>query len=247
MVDTTESVGSGIARTGSYELPVTEALWRLSEPSDTALDVGANIGYFTALLGARCRSVRAFEPHPVLHERVAANAARWHKDIQLDRRALSDRAGTAQLSNPANFAQNRGTASLRAMRGAVGVIDVQTTTLDDIIDGARIGVMKIDVEGHEASVLAGGEQSLSEGLIRDIVFEEHEPLPTPVSRALDAHGFTIFGLTERVAGITLTKPSATAAPRWHAPTYLATTDPDRARALFRRRGWHSLRRSARRR
>ena len=100
---------------------------------------------------------------------------------------------------------------------------------------------------QELAMLRESEQSLRKGLIRDIVFEEHEPLPTAVSGTLEAQGFTLFGLTERLAGIALTEPMTTDAPRWHAPTYLATTDPARAQALFRGRGWHSLRRSARRR
>src|SRR5213082_545411 len=43
-------VGAGIARMGVHELSVSEAIWRLAEADDLALDVGANVGYFTGLL-----------------------------------------------------------------------------------------------------------------------------------------------------------------------------------------------------
>ena len=74
-VDTGESVGSGIARLGVHEAAVTEAMWRLADPTDLALDVGANIGYFTSLLASRVDRVVAFEAHPLLAERQKFNLA----------------------------------------------------------------------------------------------------------------------------------------------------------------------------
>lgn len=71
-VDRRDLIGSGIARTSSYELPVSEAMWRVAAQSRLAVDVGANVGYFTALLSARARDVIAFEPHPAIAERLAA-------------------------------------------------------------------------------------------------------------------------------------------------------------------------------
>ncbi len=39
-----EDIGRAIATQGVYDLPVTEALLRLTDPGETALDIGANIG-----------------------------------------------------------------------------------------------------------------------------------------------------------------------------------------------------------
>ena len=56
-------------RFGIYDLTVTEALWRLADPGETAIDIGANAGYMTSVLIARVSpkeggQVYAFEPHP---------------------------------------------------------------------------------------------------------------------------------------------------------------------------------------
>ena len=45
IVDPNEAIGSNIASRGVYETAVTEALWRLTDPADLAVDIGANFGY----------------------------------------------------------------------------------------------------------------------------------------------------------------------------------------------------------
>ena len=244
-VSTSGPLGAGIARKGVHELPVTEVAWRLADPGDLALDVGANIGYFTLLLAARCREVRSFEPHPALRRRLAANVEQLGeaaRKVTIDARAVSDRSGTATLSIPAEFAANPTVASLVKRDDEVAVEEVATVRLDEALGMASVGVMKIDVEGHEAAAFAGASRALAEGRIRDVLFEEHETLPTAASELLTRSGYTIFGLRQRLTGVALVPPSAIGArPRWDAPTYLATREPDRAADRLRRRGWHSLR------
>jgi hypothetical protein len=115
--------------------------------------------------------------------------------------------------------------------------------LDDRLpDGNRAGLVKIDVEGHELSVLRGARRALAQRRIRDVVFEENETLPTPVTRLLESAGYTIFGLDQRFFGPRLVSPDAPRArPLWEAPTFLATLDPERAQNRMRRRGWTVLR------
>jgi protein-L-isoaspartate O-methyltransferase len=72
-----DSLGRGIARMGVHELAVSEVIWRLSEGDDLALDVGANIGYFTGLLAQRVGEVIALEPNPLLWPILTQNVARW--------------------------------------------------------------------------------------------------------------------------------------------------------------------------
>jgi hypothetical protein len=60
--------GRLLATLGVIDLVVTEALWQLTEPGELVVDVGANIGYMTAVLTARICSqlggyVWAFEAH----------------------------------------------------------------------------------------------------------------------------------------------------------------------------------------
>jgi FkbM family methyltransferase len=234
-VDPRESVGSGIARTGVHELAVTEAIWRLAGADDLALDVGANIGYFTMLLAARCRDVWAFEPYPGVGERLARNVA-GRPNVTVYDVAVSDREGTANLGLPADFDTNAGTAALTTGDG----LEVRTVTIDETLDGEAAGIMKIDIEGHELPALRGAQEALRERRIRDLIFEDHDPWPTPVTELLEKYGYKLYGLREQFRTTDLCSP-AEARTAWAAPTFLATVAPARAEALMRPTGWQSLR------
>lgn len=236
-VDADESVGSGIARTGVHELRVSEVIWRLTGNTDVALDVGANVGYFTSLLANRASRVIALEPHPVVGERLEANVARWSGEIDVIPQAASDTAGSATLGEPDWFDENSGIASL-GVEGA-RAFEVQTVRLDSVIGAATIGICKVDVEGHELKAFEGMASALTEGRVRDILFEEHEPLPTPVTSYLGERGYRLFTLAQRFNRVVLGPPE-TDLDTMDAPTYLATRDPARALGQVGG-GWQCLR------
>lgn len=248
LVSPRDQMGSSIIRTGVLELPVTEAMWRLTRPDDLAFDVGANIGYFTALLARRAAAVVALEPHPRLAGRLWTSVVVWRRGIWsveasrvgLVEKAASDGDGVATLNIPPDFEANEGQASLGAVAGAATSIAVETVKLDTLIGDRHIGVLKIDIEGHELPAFRGAERALTDRRIRDVFFEELAPLPTPASEFLTERGYEIFGLREQVRGPQLVTPDQVAT-RWHAPTYVATASPDRARRLLGSRGWRSLR------
>jgi FkbM family methyltransferase len=217
-------------------------MWRLADPGDVAADIGANIGYFTSLLAVRCRRVVAFEPHPLVRRRLAANVARWgaaSDRVRIDERAVSRAAGRARLTEPPDFLARQGSATLRTAEAQQG-LEVSTASLDQGIADEHVSVLKIDVEGHELAVLEGAQTVLSR--VREVFFEEHEALPTPTTRLLEASGFALFGLVQHLRGVRLTTAwDPRSRPAWDAPTYLATRDPDRALRRMRKHGWCSLR------
>ncbi len=53
-------------------------------------------------------------------------------------------------------------------------IEVATTTLDAVLGqyNEPVGVLKIDIEGHERSVFSASQKSLLAGKVRDIIFED---------------------------------------------------------------------------
>src|SRR4051812_44226471 len=60
------NIGQQLAVLGVFDLMVTGALWRLADPGETALDVGANIGYMSAVRArgvGRGGRVIGYEPH----------------------------------------------------------------------------------------------------------------------------------------------------------------------------------------
>lgn len=258
-----DSLGLAVARTGVYDLPVAETLARLTEEGETAVDAGANVGLMTNLLahavGARGRVV-SFEPHPLVFATLARNAARLRDVDRLDvvelrQAGVSQARGTLPLRiDPQTFSYNKGTASLQAPApgsppgSAAGEsVEVATVRLDEELAGP-IGVMKLDVEMHELQALRGASALLARGAVRDIVFEEHEPPPTPVTELLQASGYTILGVRQGVLRPLVSAPlDAYRRQLWDPPALLATRDPDRARERLRPLGWRSLRRGLARR
>jgi FkbM family methyltransferase len=250
-----DSLGRAVARTGVYDLVVAETLARLCDAGETAIDAGANVGLMSNLLahaaGPRGRVV-SFEPHPLILQTLSRNIVLWAADhalapVELRRAAVSASRGTLPLTiDPKTFAYNKGTASLQAASPGEAS-DVETVRLDDELSGP-IGVIKLDVEMHELQALEGARSLLDRKLIRDIVFEEHEAPPTPVTELLRSHGYTILGVRQALTGPIVSAPSdAYRRQLWDPPALLATSDPGRAEARLRRRGWLCLGRRLRRR
>ncbi len=138
-------------------------------PGGTFVDIGANIGAMTvyALLSGHFATALAVEPDPtnfaLLQKNIAHNGL--EDRVQLINCALSDTSGQAKLfrdkhnlgahSLEENFAKSPGTA-LDVDVVSFDALLTQTTTSAD-----TIGLIKIDVEGHERAVLRGMANALS--------------------------------------------------------------------------------------
>lgn len=248
-VSPAETIGRGLWRSGVHELAVSEVLWRLVDPGEVVVDVGANTGYFSALMGCRVGRdglVMAFEPHPAMRERLQGNIVRWQPCVTVGKIevypvALSDVRGHAMLCLPARFEENTGTAYLGG-DGAEG-IPVETCRLEEFFpEGMSLpSVVKVDVEGHEASVLSGAGMLLAGAGVRDVVFEEHRAYPAESARLLESRGYEVFRIERGLWGPRLSDPrSAHDETGWEAPNFLATRDPVRARGRLGMRGWACL-------
>jgi FkbM family methyltransferase len=141
----------------------------------TVLDVGANVGLYTALamhLAGANGTVVAIEPHAesrrFLELTIQANAA-TKTPVHVFDCAASDREGTAELFvNPHNKADNRlyrSEATPHAQSASV-----RLRTIDAIVDGlglSAIDILKIDVQGSELSAITGAAKTIrnSPGMI----------------------------------------------------------------------------------
>src|SRR6202011_457897 len=68
-IDINETIGNSIYSTRIYDLALSETLWRLIEPGNFVLDIGANIGFTTSLCSYKAGvtgKVWAFEPNPLI-------------------------------------------------------------------------------------------------------------------------------------------------------------------------------------
>jgi FkbM family methyltransferase len=151
-------------------LPVREKLAMLVPPSlfypvpcgGTAVDVGANRGFFSYALAAIADRVIAFEPNPDY-----AFFVRWMSRgrAEVHQRALSDSSGRGTLYVPISdngmvhhFAGNlrRAHSQFRNMQ----TFDVEMRALDEFgLMGVRF--IKADVEGSEREVLDGARATIA--------------------------------------------------------------------------------------
>jgi FkbM family methyltransferase len=249
----TDAISSSIARTGVYDLCVSETLVRLIDPGDLVLDVGANIGYMTNLCALRAGprgNVVSFEPHPDLCRELRTNVSLLNEhpgtaSVRVCEVALSSSRGSGVLSMGSEFAVNRGSARLASGGDplAQSSLEVEVETLDELFPkGTRIGLLKVDVEGQELEVLCGGEGLVRRREIRDIVFEDHRDPPTPVTEHLEGHGYSVLSIGQRLLGPAAHPVDARPAPApWAARSYLATLEYPRALARLSPRGWRALR------
>ena len=256
-VDTRESIGCGIACCGLIDISVIEAIFRLTDPSDIFLDVGANIGLMSsAALAAGARKIIAFEPNPEVFAQLSENISLWVATrpqvsgrVSALQRAVSDKNATASLRIPRRgYQTNHGLASLEAIGDEAGftTAEVPTTTLAQVAEecGAPIGVLKIDIEGHELTAFAGSRELLREGHVRDILFENHEGAHSKLHLLFAEMGYTTFGLNQTLFAPKLldTKVSQGCFYPRETTNFLATRDPARARRRFSGRGFKCLQR-----
>lgn len=134
----------------------SEALWGVLvdslAPGATVLDVGAYHGSYSQVVLDRRTDLKvvAFEPNP--KEYAVMTTALGATDVVLSPKAVAAESGTARFSLA-------GEASHLDVNGDSehDSVEVEVTALDDMIDDdAEVGLVKIDVEGHEPGVLVGG-------------------------------------------------------------------------------------------
>jgi FkbM family methyltransferase len=244
-----ELISNSIRRKGMYDVATAEAVYRLLDPKGQAIDAGAHVGLMSVIMALRVGvkgKVQSFEPHPAVYAVLRANAARLNEAlgnnvIETRNLALSDEARLAPLFLPEDWAGNTGVARLDApLNSAPSPQVVDCQTLDDAGISEAPELMKLDVEGHELSVLRGAARTLEK--LRDIVFEDFGSYPTPAMSLLEQNGFRIFALFRTLSRPILVGPERRDVPEKADPNYLATRDPERARKRFESGGWHVLRR-----
>lgn len=242
-----EAIGYSIRTTNVFDPCASEVVHRLVDPADTAVDVGANIGYMTSIMvgaAGASGSVYAYEPHPLIFDLLIQNMALWERRsacrVTGSRLALSNRRGSGILSQGSSFHQNMGTARLADSAACTSAEDVhvELARLDDVLGDTEVGLVKVDVEGAEAAVFEGAEELLRKRAIRDVIFEEHGRYPTASTAVLERHGFTVFALDSSLFSLRLRNPGEIrSAPAWPGQSFLATIDVDRAVRRLERPGW----------
>lgn len=182
-----------------FEPDVRAAIRRLTKPGMTVLDIGANMGAHTLLLSSLVGPtgrVVAFEPtdfaYAKLQKNLSLNPALRVEVVHL---ALADRTSSQQqVDFRASWQTNGGRTN--------GPSTVDMVRLDEWSEAQgllRVDVIKLDVDGYEYPVLAGGMATIARTRPTFIIeatglhFSDAARNPFEVLRSLGYHLWNLEG------------------------------------------------------
>jgi len=134
--------------------PEIQLLPQLCRKNGLSVDIGANKGLYCAFLLPVSGKIAAFEPLPALAQRLQRI---FGPRISLHRVALSDRSGTCEIRLPRgnpSWATIDPHNSLELATAEIESLSVPMRKLDEF-DLQDVALIKVDVEGHEESVIRG--------------------------------------------------------------------------------------------
>jgi FkbM family methyltransferase len=164
--------------------PVEYAAFRNAvDPGATVLDIGANVGAYSILLGqwvGPAGRVFAFEPaadaFEGLNRHIDLN--RQRDTVQAIQAAVGDRDGTGRLA----IAKTAGESRLAGGADEGPMVDVPLVTIDTFCrrEVAPPAFIKIDVEGAELAALRGARETIRRGGHGLSLFVEFHPSIWPL-------------------------------------------------------------------
>lgn len=243
-----EVIGRSIQIWGLYDLAVSEILYRLIQPDDTVLDIGANIGFTASICSHRAGpngKVHLFEPNVRLHQQLENNISLFSFDnVVLHKIGLSNEVGIAQLIMPSYFEGNNGVSYIgNTFKDNDEVIDININTLDSMFSDQEnffCKLAKIDVEGHELQVLLGADHLLNKKSITHILFEDQRGDNTVIDYLI-SKGYQIFQIEKNILGLAfhpITKNIRV--PNWEARNLIGTVNEIELRLTFSEQGYKIL-------
>ena len=174
-----DSVENQVAVFGEFESGLSRLIKAVARRTNSFVDLGCNIGYFSCLYGVSHRRGRilAVDANPRMAERCRENLRLNSIDARVLNLAAGDADGTVVLNVP------RG----RPTRGTLGRIDanpansmrleVQMRPLESILNQegmATVELMKVDIEGYELKLFQSWRHEFA-ARFGVIVFEFSEP------------------------------------------------------------------------
>jgi FkbM family methyltransferase len=183
-------IGRSLDVYGEWSEAELSLLFQVLKPGDVVVDAGANVGTHTVAFAKRVTAsgaVIAFEPQRLTFQLLCANVAlNALVNVTCVNAAVGDARGQVRI--PAldpGVANNFG--ALRSDGHEHGDL-IDTARIDDL-KLARCNLIKIDVEGMEARVLAGARQTIAAH--RPVLFVENnsEERSHAVLQLLDDLGY----------------------------------------------------------
>jgi FkbM family methyltransferase len=163
----------------------------LLRAGDAFADVGANVGSYSILAAGACGAdVVAFEPLPTAYEALRRNVAL----NGLDARIRVVRAAAGASAGEVSMTQNLDTMNrvIDDESPTADALRVPCVRLDDELGERPPLLIKIDVEGHEASTLQGAVALLAHPALRALIVELGGPGRDSLRDLLARHGFATY-------------------------------------------------------
>lgn len=178
--------GSRFVR-GDYESYNVPAFLEAVSPGDIVYDVGAHVGYFTAIAALRVGAagrVVAFEPRP-----VNLRLLRGHVKVNRLDNVTVVGVGVGRETGSARFEE--GTGSGTGKLSGSGALTVPVVHLDGVVEEGYPApdFIKIDVEGGELDVLEGARGLLERTRPRLLIGIHGPEMRRRCGELLDALGY----------------------------------------------------------
>lgn len=194
---------------GCYERDLVTILRHSLRPGMVFADLGAHIGYFTALAWTLVRPngrVHAFEADPQCFERLLENS-RALSGVVAHPTAVSDRVGEATFFGSPDPAES-GWGSLFPDSLLRPTRRVSTTTLDEWRQReapGRVDFVKMDIEGAEYRVLRGAETLIRDDRptffleVNEVCLARDGKSVQDIVEFLDTYGYRTTGVPSRTS------------------------------------------------
>lgn len=183
----------------------------LCDPDRISVDIGADVGEFTIAMLASSHSVVAFEPRPAQARELASMFDAVGAAVRVEAVALSDKPGCLSMrvveSEPGRSTIDTDNA-LGDVAGRIRSIDVAVKRLDDL-QLSDVGLIKVDVEGHELAVLRGATDTLMRNRPTILVEAEERHRPNAVAEITTLLGGLGYRASSNSATSGARSPSST--------------------------------------
>ena len=207
-VDTRDiSLAPHILLDGYWENWITKVFVSLLQPGMTVVDVGANIGYYSLVAGSHVGAegkVVSFEANPAVFRLLAKSMEvnGFFSRSELVNKGVMDKAGELTFSS---LRDHHGSSSFfmspevaAQFHDRIEKISVPCISLDEYFHDRSIDVLKIDAEGAENNIIAGGVGVIGRSSQIKILME-YTARNRPAVEQLLGLGFNLWNIEQNSA------------------------------------------------
>ncbi|MCA9909603.1 MAG: FkbM family methyltransferase [Anaerolineae bacterium] len=154
---------------GLHEVVEMGFVLHVLQPNELFVDIGANIGSYTVLAaGAVGADVIAVEPLPATFESLCRNV----RLNDLEQRVRCVNVGLGETEGELRFTSGQDTMNHVMPEDEDGPsMSVEVQKLDNLCAERTPLVIKVDVEGYENAVVAGGQRIFADPRLQAVIME----------------------------------------------------------------------------